>query len=243
MKTKTLLTALAVAAAGFVLAQAPSAQASPITDFSNFVESGNTLGGSNNRQQSFTPSGADITVAHVSGGGAGQEFYLTDEFGALATGYRISVDLTPPSYANFEQVGLAMASSKASPGGDNQLIWAWRANGQLQLTIRDAGNTGNSLVSPASAPDTLFIERTALGWSFGSITGAVETVHFADLVESTTNANADIVSDGSVFGLFSDMRSTSTPKTLSNLTIVPEPGSLALLAIGGLCVLRRRRGE
>ena len=90
-------------------------------------------------------------------------------------------------------------------------------------------------------PDTLFIDRTATGWSLGSITGGVETVHFADVTEM---GGVTITADGSALGLWSDMRSSTSPRTLSNLTVpVPEPSTFALLGMGviGMLLLVRRR--
>lgn len=38
------------------------------------------------------------------------------------------------------------------------------------------------------------------------------------------------------------IRVTRSPEYQASVTLVPEPGSLTLLAVGGLCILRRRRG-
>ena len=224
----------ALAAFAFTVISAPAAV---ITDFSNFVESGNTLSGGNNREQSFTPSGPDVTIAHVSGGGAGQEFYLSSEFDTLAAGHRISVDLTSSPTVNNEQFGLALTNTTAP--GSVQVIWAWRHADDLQLTIRDGlGGASSNLIDTTAFPDTLFIDRTGTGWSFGSISSSVETVHFNNI---TAAGGTSITVDGSVLGFFSDMRSTSTDKEISNLTIVPEPTSAALLGLGCLAMIFRRR--
>ena len=200
-----------------------------VSDFSNFVESGNTLSGGNSREQSYTPSGAEVTIAHVSGGGAGQEFYLSGEFATLAEGDRISVDLKSATTTTFEMFGLALTNS-TTPGAD-QLMWSWRAPSDLHLSVRTASSgAGSEIVNLSGVPDTLFIERTATGWSFGSITfgsitsNSVETVHFSDISSSPTNATP-ITVDGSVVGFFSDMRSETNPKTLSNLRIVQTGGN------------------
>lgn len=225
-----------------------TASALVVTDFSNFAESGNILSGSNSREQLFTPSGADVTITHVSGGGAGQEFYLSSEFPTLVAGDRISVDRVTNSSGTttFESFGLGLANS-TSVGGD-QLLWFWRDDvDDIQLVSRTTSSgTGSEIVSLAAWPDTLFIERTATGWSFGSITGAVETIHFSDISQTPTN-NTPITVDGSVIGLFSDMRSTTTPRTVTNFTVpdqssaTPEPSALILATFGLVGLVARRR--
>jgi len=190
-------------------------QARIITNFRNFSETGNLLGGSNSREQRFTARGASVTIAHAGGDDAGQEIYLSDEFPTLAAGDRVSVDwVGTDSSTTEEQWGLAITSGEVA-SGQNAIFWCWRSGGALNITVRNATTGGGERIS-GNAPDTLFIEKTATGWTMGSITGGVETKHFDDI---SSLRGIDITADGSALGLFSDMRSTSNPKTLRNLTI------------------------
>jgi hypothetical protein len=99
---------------------------------------------------------------------------------------------------------------------------------------------------PASGrPDSVFIERTATGWTFGSIKGATETINFTNITsvtQTSPSATSTITANGSAFGLYSDMRTTTSTWTVNNLTIVPEPSGTLL---GGMMLsfglLRRRR--
>jgi len=217
--------------------------AAVISDFSSFSETGALLTSPNDREQSFTPSGTTVTIAHVSGGGAGQEAYLSDAFPTLTSGYRISVDLDGGTFngGSSEKYGLAIASAEAISSRVNLVAWTWRPNwggGVVYLDSFNGSGTGTATNASTSAPDTLFIERTATGWTFGSITGATETKHFENITQVSGN---NITADGSAIGLWSDMRNNTSTWSVSNLTIVPEPGSLALLGLGGLLVASRRR--
>ncbi len=218
--------------------------ATVISDFSTFSETGNLLGGSNDREQDFTPSGSNLTITYTSGGGVGQEAFLSDAFPTLTTGHRISVDRG--GLTNFdlssESVGLAVASTEMLGSRVNLITWGWRPqNNDLSLRIFDgSGGTDVLTVNVGSSdPDTLFIDRTAVGWSFGSIAGGVETIHYTDL---TTVGSTSITADGSAFGIWSDMRDSDAGGwTVSNLTIIPEPSAVMLLGMGGVMVLLCRR--
>ena len=60
-----------------------------------------------------------------------------------------------------------------------------------------------------------------------------------DRVVMTTRSGMTGV-DGSVVGLYADVRATGTLGYVDNMTIVPEPATMALLGLG-IAALRRRR--
>lgn len=222
-----------------------SLSAAVVTDFSNFSESGNLLTGTNSRQQTFTPSvspAGSVTVTWAgSGTGVGQETYLSDEFATLAAGYRMTVDLTSATFLNSsDTIGLAVASTETPTTRMNLFFWGWRT-GSMSVGTFDGteGYTGAIPAFPATgSPDSVFIERTATGWTLGSIKGATETISYNNV---TAIGSTSITADGSAIGLFSDMRTNTSTWTVGNLTIIPEPSGTLLGALGGLALLLRRR--
>jgi len=213
---------VAVVAMGIVGIVAGTAQAAPVTDFSNFRETG-SLHPSLTLDQAFTPSGADIAITMVvAGSNIGQETFLSEEF-TLAVGDRVSVDLTSVIAAGDGDAGVAIASSKNITTRENLALCAWNGT-QVQAVNFGAGAAETFATAQ---PDTLFIEKTATGWSFGSILGGTETLHLTDVSEV---AGAAITANGNALGLWSDMRGDK-PRTLSNLTVgaggpAATPGTL-----------------
>jgi len=246
MKTSDRIKALPALAMSPIIALAfatSSPAATVVTDFSNFSESGNLLTSPNIREQTFTPSGAGVTVTSASGSGVGQETYLTDEFPTISTGDRITVDLTSATFiSTSDTIGIAVASTATPTSRTNILFWGWRT-GSLSVGTFDAsgGYTGGIPAFPGTgSPDSVFIERTASGWNLGSIKGTTETLHYTDI---TGVGSTSITADGSAIGLFSDMRSDTSTWTVSNLTIVPEPSGIVLGALGALSLLLHRRRD
>jgi len=135
---------------------------------------------------------------------------------------RVSVDWDGVgAFGQAENFGVCIASIENPTGREDLLFWTWRPwSDALQAVAWDGAGSYDGLWLPdvTTNPDTLFIDRTATGWSFGSITGGVETVHFANVTEM---GGVTITADGSALGLWSDMRSSTSPRTLSNLTIDP----------------------
>jgi hypothetical protein len=205
----------------FALALATTSPAQTVTNFSSFSESGNLLTGTNTRQQSFTPSispAGNVTVTSVSGSNVGQETYLTDQFPTMTTGDRISVSLSSVTFNNSaDTIGLAIASTELLTTRTNILVWGWRS-GSMYLTNFDAsgGLTTQTPGYPAAGrPDSVFIERTATGWTLGYIKGTTETISYTNIGSVGTTA---ITATGSAIGFWSDMRTNTSTWTLANLT-------------------------
>ena len=209
-----------------------------VSDFSNFSESGNLLGSPNVREQAFTPSGTSVTVtsaASHANGVVGQEAYLSDEFPALTAGDRVTVDLTAATFNLApDTIGLAVASMEALTSRTYLLIWGWRTGSMYLANF--GGVSGTEFISQLPAfpgsgrPDSVFIERTATGWTFGSIKGATETIHFTNITAVGTSA---ITANGTAIGLFSDMRTDTSTWTVNHLVVGPLPPPVLRISQSG----------
>ncbi|MEM6504590.1 MAG: PEP-CTERM sorting domain-containing protein [Planctomycetota bacterium] len=74
---------------------------------------------------------------------------------------------------------------------------------------------------------------------------SIQTSYSSDGVSFTNIHSARTITGVASVGYFTgNARSSAAGNTgiADDFTVVPEPGSLALLGLGGLCVLRRRRG-
>ena len=259
---RTLLQICLVTAFCFAFS-AGSAKADVITDFSNFAESGNMLNSaSHDREQNFNVLGTDITIVHdsITTGSAGQEMFGTTEFASFLTdGYRLEVELVNIDFqvgsANTERVGLLTASSIPAGGpasGDvrsmgDYFYWAYQA-GSVRAGMYTSGGVeeegGFVSVGQVGIDITgLYMVRNGGQWDLGYIDENGLDVY----VQSRSSINGEaITTDGTVIGLYSDMRTNNSVYELRNLSYtapVPEPGSFAVigLSIAGLAFVSRRR--
>lgn len=200
------------------------ARAQMVTSFSNFSESGNLLTSPNIRNQTFTPSGTNVTVTTATrhaNGVVGQETYLTEEFPALTTGDRITATLISATFNHSaDTVAVAVANTKTPTSRANFFVWGWRS-GSMYLTNFDASgsNTTSATAYPASGrPDSVFIERTATGWTLGSIKSGIETIHHANITSVVGASTTSITTNGRAIGFYSDMRTDASTWTLGNFT-------------------------
>ncbi|MEM6259557.1 MAG: PEP-CTERM sorting domain-containing protein [Planctomycetota bacterium] len=165
-----------------------------------------------------------VTVSVVGAQGVMGESDLG--FGAAGTGDYGSFGITDLTYNDgvFNNIGGATFITITFSGLDDSLNYDI-------VGFVNGGNTINNTVPVTFSADGVDILTTGAATSGGSSSGTL-----APAIISSAST------DGS--GVLEVTFSTNnTPFGIGGLTLtaVPEPGSLALLGLGGLCVLRRRR--
>ncbi|MCH7227088.1 hypothetical protein [Haloferula sp. A504] len=219
-RTLTLLTS---AAALLGLTPGSAGAQTIVTDFSGWSESGNLLpaGSGNELEQDFNTSGPDITAAYNShtSNPIGQEAFLTDEFATLTVGDRILVELDAFGSGVTHSLGLAVASAETPAVRENLFAWLFKSTGTAQLLTFDGASAYGTIndVVIAADTDTLFIEKSAIGWSFGGISTSEVVTYY--LTNVTSAAGVDLTADGSAIGIWSDLRTVGGSSTLTNFTV------------------------
>lgn len=110
-----------------------------------------------------------------------------------------------------------------------------RDNGQLFSRGFDGASELGLSGGGSPNVDALFVKRTgASTFDLGWYDAGVRTV----LVTRVLTTAAPV---GDAIGFYSDVRAAGSRGNMDNIRITPEPASLALLGLGGLMVLTRRR--
>lgn len=219
-------TALAVAATVF----APSAQANllvdpgfevnPLTTYTNVL---NNFAGYQGQWgvEVATITGVDGGVTPVEGV---KMLRMTDD-GLVATQGFQATDVT--SYAALIDSGGAIVNLGALLNVDQNVP---AASGGVTVLFFSAANWGSQIGSPLIGNTAL--DSSPATWELASVSGAVP-VSTRWLVTQVAYSNASLIgNDGAVHPGYVDA---------ARLTITPEPAALALLAVGGLLITRRRR--
>ncbi|HEX8342908.1 MAG TPA: PEP-CTERM sorting domain-containing protein [Tepidisphaeraceae bacterium] len=188
-----------------------------------------------------------------------QTLFLRSDF-SLGINQQLRVDATIPAGSQSQDFGVAVAATTAqiaSSAADLDtrdaaggfFFSAFRATATqfigsganpTPIATANALQAGNIAGQPISPQITgLFITRTAVDvFALGYSNANGDTV-----VGSFTVPNGNLAGIGNAIGFYTDQRGTSGIGTLDNLRIVdvPEPTSMALLGLGGLVAMRRRR--
>lgn len=119
----------------------------------------------------------------------------------------------------------------------------WNARTGSANWTAPGGDLGSNLVTVAGDPGTAAPNDT-FDFSSASLTSSVASANGSSLYLLLKSGSEDNTADN-LFIFASNVNTTNGaagPVLTIDYTPVPEPTSLALLGLGGLCMLRRRRG-
>lgn len=204
----------------------------------------------------LTPSGAGAatttTASEVKfGGGA----LAMDGASSLAMATSISFSATDAWSVSFwgkraSDAGAASGMIVGSDGGGSEFIWT-PDNSNVVQGLRFRNNGGGSADFGGIPDDAAYHHWVVIADGAGNVTTYRDNTSLGSIAIATnmtlnavgTGAGNANRYDGSIDELyiFDEAIDAGTVDSLFNSNTVPEPGSLALLGLGGLCVLRRRR--
>lgn len=207
---------------------ATSANAAPfLDDFSSDTSASYTGTDTFGSGGAFSVSGGTLSLDSAGG----NTFTVFHNTAKLEVGETLSVDISRTG----GDIRLSVSTAAVGPnfGGNNGFRLKYTGSTTIQAQAYGGGNTNFSDLTIASSDITLFITRDdADTLIFGHNSGA------GDVTLGSRN-----VTGLPAGGLFVGVESFGDfTNTFDNLQIIPEPGSLALLGLGGLLIVRRRRG-
>jgi hypothetical protein len=188
---------------------------------------------------SFAINGGALTGVSAGADGAEQVLFLRNDF-SLGIGQMLMADVNF-TLTGSQDFGIVVAATAAQTIGVRQdyIFSGVRSTADHPIANGFNGTTGFSLAQDQGTgipTASVFIARTsATSFDLGYNRGAGNVV-----LTSFTVGNANI---GNAVGFYADMRANGTIGTFDNLRIqaIPEPGSLSLLAFGGIAALIARR--
>ena len=154
----------------------------------------------------------------------------------LGVGEELQADF---AVTGSQDLGLYVGGTTPTTGVRNDYVAVYARGTDTRLFSRGFDGTSELPLSTTAADvpyDSLFIARTDVNtYELGYYDGDVRNII---VTRMPTTAN-----DGDVVGFYTDVRLGGTLASADNLSIVPipEPASMALLGLGGLAALRRRR--
>lgn len=165
---------------------------------------------------------------------------------SLAVGEELQIDVTPSGigppttgYFGIYVGGVAPPDGSAVEGGlrENYIaVYMNGANGSVLSRGFDGLNEYGGTQNGAAGATQLFI---------ANIDGSTfETGWYAGEDRTILVTRTPVTANAATFvGLYSDARNTGAPGSMDNLTVIPEPASLALFGLAGMVLfaVRRRR--
>lgn len=180
----------------------------------------------------YTTSATDPKLtAQVSNADVGVGLPLAVAAGQIAS---VTVTIAPNTGAGGSWLGVGFGSLTSVNGAEGFVLY--RSNGGVVAFTGSVteGRTSGGTASTAGTPDTFTV-------TLDNTDASNPTISISDTLGLIAITNAAYTGDATKIAYVSLMHSTSGVYSNFSATVVPEPASLSVLAIGAMGLLVRRR--